>query len=185
MRIPFNLDKAMAAASILLGETEHRCMEYMRLLKLMYIVDREVLAESDAPLLGSRIVAMKHGPLHSRLLDLIKGEDSLATTWRKYFTTHEYSIHLTEFPEISSLSRFEIRKLKEVHDRYRNVGTWDLVAETHKFPEWKRAYPDPTANTSRVIKYSAMIEAVGRTDDLDHLESLMADSITLDSLLDH
>ena len=55
MNIPFNLNKAMAAASILLGDTEHRCMEYIRLLKLLYIADREVLAESDAPLLWKHL----------------------------------------------------------------------------------------------------------------------------------
>jgi len=182
MNIPFNLNKAMAAASILLGDTEHRCMEYIRLLKLLYIADREVLAESDAPLLGSRVVAMKNGPLHSRVFDLIKGEDSSATTWQKFFTTHAYSIHLNESPAISSLSRFEIRKLKEVNDKYKNIGTWELVDLTHGFAEWKQAYPDPTENTSRPIKFSEIIDALGRTDDKEHLETLMADSIQFDSL---
>lgn len=182
MNIPFNLDKAMAAASILLSDTEHQCMEYLRLLKLLYIVDREVLTESDAPLLGSRFVAMKNGPLHSRVFDLIKGEDSLATTWQKFFTTHAYRIHLKDSPEISSLSRFEIRKLKEVNAKYSEVGTWELVDLTHEFPEWKRAYPDPAENTSRPIEFSAIIEAIGRTDDAAHLQSLMADSIQFDSL---
>ena len=182
MNIPFKLNKAMAAASILLGDTEHRCMEYMRLLKLLYIVDREVLAESDAPLLGNRVVAMKNGPLHSRVFDLIKGEDSLVTTWQRFFTTHAYSIHLNESPEISSLSRFEIRKLKEVNDKYRNVGTWELVDLTHEFPEWKQAYPDPTENTSRPIEFSAIIDALGRTEDKEHLETLMAESVQFDSL---
>jgi uncharacterized phage-associated protein len=182
MKIPFNLEKAMAATSILLGETEHRCMEYLRLLKLLYIADREILAKSDAPLLGSRLVAMKNGPLHSRVFDLIKGEDSSATTWQKFFTTHSYSIRLNEPAAISSLSRFEIRKLKEVSDKFRNVGTWELVDMTHDFPEWKKAYPDPTENTSRPIEFAAVIEAVGRIDDKEHLESLMMESIQFDSL---
>ena len=182
MNIPLNLSKAMAAASILLGDTEHHCMEYMRLLKLLYIADRTVLAESDAPLLGSQVVAMKNGPLHSRIFDLIKGEDSLATSWQKFFTTHDFSIHLKDSPAISSLSKFEIRKLKEVSDKYKNVGTWELVDLTHEFPEWKQAYPNPTENTSRPITFSAIIDALGRTEDKEHLESLMADSIQFDSL---
>ena len=183
MNIPFNLDKAMAAASILLGSTEHCCMEYMRLLKLLYIADREVLAESDGPLLGNQMVAMKNGPLHSRVFDLIKGEDSSATIWQKFFTTHSYSIHLNvEPPAISALSKFEIRKLKEVNEKYRHVGTWELVHITHEFPEWKQAYPDPSENTSRPIEFSAIIDAIGRTDDKEHLKSMMADSIHFDSL---
>ena len=182
MNIPFNLDKAMAAASILLGDTEHRCMEYMRLLKLLYVADRTVLAESDGPLLGSQVVAMKNGPLHSRIFDLIKGEDSLATTWQKFFKTRDFSIHLTDSPSISSLSRFEIRKLKEVSDKYRSIGTWELVDLTHEFAEWKQAYPDPTENTSRPIEFSAIIDALGRTEDKEHLENLMQDSVQFDSL---
>lgn len=182
MNIPFNLNKAMAAASILLGDAEHRCMEYMRLLKLLYIADREVLSESDAPLLGNGMVAMKNGPLHSRVFDLIKGEDSSSTTWQKHFTTHAYSIHLNESPSISSLSRFEIRKLKEVSDKYRNTGTWELVDLTHEFSEWKQSYPNPTENTSRPITFAAILDALGRTEDKEHLEALIADSVQFDSL---
>ena len=125
---------------------------------------------------------MKKGPLHSRVLDLINGVDPLAGEWQEHFTTHGYSIHLNESPKISVLSRFEIRKLKEVNERYRNLGTWDLVDLTHEFEEWKSSYPDPTENTSRQISFSQIVDAIGRSEDLEYLQSILSDSTSFDSL---
>jgi hypothetical protein len=42
-------------------------MEYVRLLKLLYIADREMMAEAGAPVTGDRAVAMDHGPVLSHV----------------------------------------------------------------------------------------------------------------------
>ena len=182
MKNSFNIRKAIAATSILLNETQHNCMEYLRLLKLLYIADREILAETDSTLLGGRVVAMKNGPLHSRIYDLIKGEDASAQQWQKFFKTHSYSIHLSEVADTSPLSRFEIRKLKDICARHTSLGTWDLVDLTHDFPEWKAAYPNPQEDTSRTIEFQQIVDAVGRSDDFDFLNSVMTNTSDLESL---
>lgn len=53
MYFPFNLAKSIQAASFLLGKEEHNCMEHLRLLKLLYIADREAIAETGRPIIGS------------------------------------------------------------------------------------------------------------------------------------
>ena len=59
MFYPFKIDKAIQAAGVLLNEHQRGQMEYLRLLKLLYIADREAIAETGQPIVGSRVVAMR------------------------------------------------------------------------------------------------------------------------------
>jgi uncharacterized phage-associated protein len=51
MHFHFDFDKALQAAGVLLDADDNR-MEAMRLLKLLYITDRELLAETGRTLTG-------------------------------------------------------------------------------------------------------------------------------------
>ncbi|MCA9161798.1 MAG: SocA family protein [Planctomycetales bacterium] len=165
MNYPFDLKKAIQATSVLLKEHEREQMEYLRLLKLLYIAERETIRETGRPIIGSRYVAMKNGPLHSRVYDLIKGEDIGSPDWGKFFRTVSIEIEQIEPADVDALSRFEIRKLKEVHDRYRNVDTWALVEETHALDEWRKNYPDPSQNTSHLIPIEDVMSGVDNYED--------------------
>ena len=61
MFYPFKIEKAIQAAGVLLEQHEHQQMEYIRLLKLLYIADRESVGETGRPILGSKIVARRKG----------------------------------------------------------------------------------------------------------------------------
>jgi hypothetical protein len=104
--------------------------------------------------------------LHSKVYDLMKGEDIDAAVWNRFFRAAGVEVELVNDPGVGALSRFEVRKLKEVYNRYRNVETWDLVELTH-LPEWKKNYPDPDENTSRPIPFRDILEAVGRAGQLE------------------
>jgi Protein of unknown function (DUF4065) len=62
-------------------------MEYVRLLKLLYIADREMMAEAGAPVTGDRAVAMDHGPVLSHVYDLVKGKAARAREWAHLIRT--------------------------------------------------------------------------------------------------
>ena len=71
MEFFFDERKAAQAASVLLDRHEGR-MPYIKLLKLLYLADREALIETGLPITGDRFVSLKFGPVLSRVLDLIK-----------------------------------------------------------------------------------------------------------------
>ena len=75
MTFRFSFEKRLQAAGVLLGLDGDR-MERIRLLKLLYIADRELLAETGRTITGDRVVAMDHGPVLSQVYDLIKGQAS-------------------------------------------------------------------------------------------------------------
>src|SRR5260370_29287174 len=62
-----------AAAGLVLQEAGGR-MEYLRLIKLLGLADRESWREVNRPITGDDYVAMKCGPVASRTFDLVKTE---------------------------------------------------------------------------------------------------------------
>jgi uncharacterized phage-associated protein len=150
--------KAVQAAAVLLKRAHGREMPYLRLLKLLYIADRESFRETMRPILGGKTVAMKKGPLHSEVYDLIKQHGGL---WGRHVCLDEYDVELVDDPGDSELSDYEVELLSRVAEKYSDLTEWQLVELTHQFSEWLKNYPDPTANTSHRIHLSDILDAVG------------------------
>src|SRR5437870_12867841 len=114
MKFFFNSEKAIQAAAALLRFDEARQMSYLRLLKLLYIADRESLKETGRPITGDHTVAMEHGPVLSAVFDLIKGQHSAWKAWSEYFKKSGYRIQMTHDPGNGQLSKYETGKLREL-----------------------------------------------------------------------
>jgi uncharacterized phage-associated protein len=174
-----DVDKAIQAVGVLLRR-EGKEASRLRLLKLLYIADRIALRNTGAPILGSKIVAMKHGPLHSEILDLINGDHVDEPKWSRHFRSSGRNIVLEDEPGVGKLSRQEIELLNEVVDARINLTDWDVADETHGFEEWQKTYPDPRENTSRPIPIELVIDAVGRSADKEAILQDMRDSEAFD-----
>jgi uncharacterized phage-associated protein len=167
--VQFRLDtqKAIEAAATLLRLHRNRCMDWKRLLALLYIVDRESLKRTGRPIIGGRLVAMKHGPVHSEVYNFIKGGHAHQSRWSPHFGNDDgHRILLRDDPDIRALSRFDINLLNEVSQAYASFGTWDVANKTHDFPEYKPHEENVRANnTSVVIRFEDLIDAVDRGAD--------------------
>src|SRR5579883_936446 len=64
MTFRFDFQKTLQASGVLLGLDANR-MAYVRLLKLLSIADRELLAETARTITGDEAVALKNGPVLS------------------------------------------------------------------------------------------------------------------------
>jgi uncharacterized phage-associated protein len=144
MQFRFDFDKTVQAAGVLLDADGDR-MEYMRLLKLLYITDRELLAETGRTLTGDRVVAMKNGPVLSHIYDTIQGQTVQADRWSVFIHRQGYQVALQLKPGREKLSKREIAKLLDVTERFRQLENFELSEETHKFQEWQRYYREGTA----------------------------------------
>ncbi len=164
IELNFEMLKKLQAVAILVKQ-EGGQIDRLRLLKLLYMAERESLAERGFPIVGGTVTAMKHGPLHSEVYDIIKqnGEE-----WNELFENKGHSIVLKKMPELLDLSDYEIAKLVEVHQRYGDLDTWEVVEITHEFPEWQRVY---VPGTSRTIPLESILASVGIEGQLR--ESLM------------
>jgi uncharacterized phage-associated protein len=137
MRFNFNPVKACQAAALLLARAGGR-MNYMKLIKLMYIAEREALLTRAWPLTGDGLVSMKHGPILSCTLNLIKGTAS-DPYWARHIrrSGSTYDVRLCQDPRRDELSQIEVELLTSVYDRFGHMNQFALRDYCHKFPEWR------------------------------------------------
>jgi uncharacterized phage-associated protein len=169
MHLHFDAEKAVQVAAVIL-RNEGKRMTRLRLLKLMLISDREYLRKYGRPILGSKIVAMNNGPLHSDVYDLIKGNHRDEAIWSRCIRkSGPRDVVLTKEPSVGRLSKHEIELINEVSDQHEHMDDWELSEATHSFQEFKDHF---RKDTSVTIPLEDMIDGVKRGADK---ESILAD----------
>jgi len=154
----------------------------MRLLKILYITDRELLAQTARTLTNDRPVAMENGPVLSRTYDFIKQEATDSIFWQEYVRKDGYMVELLLDPGIGKLSKLELLKLREVCERYHGMDDWDLSKLTHHFAEWSDVYPADGTKTSVNINWATALRSMGREELIPEFDAETAVKQSLDSL---
>ncbi|HDS1147994.1 TPA: SocA family protein [Stenotrophomonas maltophilia] len=127
----------------------------LRLVKWMYLAERYCYKHFGEPLIGDRMVSMKHGPVLSNTLYLMERprkarirtgvwEANVLTvrhsqSHRPYMELPENSAYRST-DDLRSLSDAEIDVLEEVWDKYSRCSANELETRLHdpaEFPEWK------------------------------------------------
>lgn len=176
-----NLKKTIEAACFLL-EREPGCrMNYMRMLKVLYLADRESIQRFHSPLTRDRVVAMDRGPVLSTVLDLIKGSHLWAPHWEKFIRKDGYCIEMVREPGRGSLSAAELDLLGEIADRHVFDDEWAMVVETHKLPEW--ISHKPPLGGCEEIPLSDILKAVGLENAASGIQSEIMASSEFDEFL--
>jgi uncharacterized phage-associated protein len=181
MRLRFNEAKATQAAGCLLRLRGGR-MSYMKLIKLLYLVDREALLRWGRPVTTDRYVSMDRGPVLSAILDLINEGPIPGTQgiWSEYISEPQgHEVALRKEAPTDELSRAEEELIAGVFREHGLKSRWELVELVHALPEWQ----DPNGSAIP-ISYADILEAAGKSPQeaaavVEELESLMA----TDSLL--
>jgi uncharacterized phage-associated protein len=166
MHFPLKVDKTIQAIGVLFRADRVKRMNYMRLLKLLYIADRESLQETGRPITGGAIVAMERGPVLEEVYDLIRGQHREMPLWSEFLQKDRYDLQLLKDPDVGKLSRFEIAKLQQLAKRYEDDDEWALSRLTHDFPEWQKNNPD---KGYRPIPMKDLLEALGQGDAAEEI----------------
>lgn len=179
MLFHFDPKKATQIAAVLLRFEEGK-MEHLRMLKLLYIADRESLLETGQTISLSRATAMDHGPLSSEVYALLKGERPGEQFWAEFIHKHGHNIVLKDDPGRSKLCEYEIAKLNEVSERYEQLSTWQLADLTHGFDEW--IANKPARGSSKPIPLGAIIDALGLSDKKKEIVDDLQEKAVFDRL---
>lgn len=161
----FDYRKAAQATAFLLRREKNRQMNYHRLLKLLYLADRESIREAGRPILGGRYLATDRGPLHSTMLELIRGTDIQSPTWATMFRQDHYDLEMICDPGSGDLSKHEIKTLNQVSAQYEDDDDYALNEKTLALDEL--AGNHRATGSSIPIPLEDVIKAVGREKDLD------------------
>ena len=147
IKFKFNEQKAVQAAARLIQHSGGE-MNYLALMKLLYLADREALLRFGRPITGDRLVAMKHGPVLSRVYDLVsqKKQEAPESEWHQFIprpNAYVFTVRFSGVPDTGELSAAELALIDEVYARFRGWDEWRLVDHTHKLPEWRHPKGTP------------------------------------------
>jgi uncharacterized phage-associated protein len=141
MIFPYNPRKATQAVAELV-RLNGGSIDLWRMLKLVYLFDRESLLQTGAPITGDELNSLPFGPTPSRIYDNTKShrphrfKDAI---WRDYLTeSSENTVRLlnAEF-DSDELSQFDREIIEKVWNEFSQMSfsrLWDYV---HALPEYR------------------------------------------------
>jgi uncharacterized phage-associated protein len=115
-------------------------MSYLKLIKLLYLADREALLRWGRPITTGRYVSMDHGPVVSQIYELIRDEpmQDRGEVWRRYISEPaNFEVALTAAAPTEELSAAELELIGEIFAEHGRKSRWELVAFCHTLPEWE------------------------------------------------
>ena len=151
-------------------------MPYLKLLKLLYIAEREYLVEESEMIFGDRVVAMKYGPVLSNVYRLIKNEGVNTKQWGQYIhQCPNYSVELQNDPGCDQLCRAETQKLDDVFIRFGNMNRFLAVETTHDFPEWANNFDTNSPRRMFPISVEDILAGQHKLDLIDQVRQRQAE----------
>ena len=164
MQLRFDEVKATQIACMFLRLRGGR-MHYIKLIKLLYLLDREALDRWGIPVTTDHFASMDHGPIVSRIFNLIT-DDKPTPVWGKYVSAplgdHEIELRKDSVPiSTDRLSVAEENLVREIFEQFGHRNRWDLINNhMHKLPEWR----DPEGS-SIPIHIRQVLMALGHNRD--------------------
>jgi uncharacterized phage-associated protein len=180
VRFVFNERKAAQAAAFLL-RLNRGSMPYLKLIKLLYLADREALVRTGLPITGDRYVSMDRGPVVSRIYALIyEPTAERDSPWFEYVTKPKnFAVSAVKNRnDIDELSPYETDLLESVFNGFGKLDPFALADLTHKIcPEWR----DPQGS-SLPIEPVEIMKAQGATpEEIQHAERESMDLFLIDT----
>ena len=164
MRMKFREDKTTQAAARLLSRSRGS-MKHMRLIKLLYLIDRKALIKWGRPVTFDMYVNMRYGQVLSITLNLIheKADPRTGQTgyWREFISREKGNhVELRKNAPTDQLSPAEEQLIDEIYSDFGHLTEWQLVAYCHRLPEWQ----DP-GRSSQSIDVRDILRAGGHGDE--------------------
>ena len=179
----FNERKVAQAAAYLLN-LRGGCMSHLKLMKLMYLADRLAYDRYGRPLSGDRAVSMPHGPVLSKTLNLMDGDEESApggwTTWISAKENNELSLVREVHPgDLDQLSQADVQILDQVFTEFGRMKRWEIRDFSHSLPEWH----DPNGSMLPIATED-IFTALGKTaEEIAGFMDRLEDDRNLDALL--
>ncbi len=159
----FDVRKAARVAAYFARATGGR-INVLKLVKIIYLADREFAARYDEPMIDDHWVSMDHGPVNSGTLDMVNGMGGPHPDWDAFIGPREgfdvpLAGTLTE-ADFDELSEADIQVLSSVWGRFGSMTQYEMRDYMHQHcPEWENPH-----GSSTPIPYSRVLKFLGKQD---------------------
>jgi uncharacterized phage-associated protein len=160
----FSEQKVAQMAAYFLARRGGR-MAYIKLMKLLYLADRESMDRYGAPMSHDSHVSMPQGPVLSATLNLITGQIQ-SDAWQSWIASEaDFEVSLRRdvgnAEVLDELSDADLEIMEHIWGQFGHMKRWELVQYTHDhLPEWV----DP-GRSSSPINPRAVFKALGREEE--------------------
>ena len=180
----YNERKAAQVAAWFLNQAGGS-MRHLRLMKLMYLAERQTLRDYGFTLTGDQVVAMPHGPVLSMTLNFINGDiESVNDGWEAWISDREnHEVALRDRPNgqntFDELNNAEVEILNAVWNEFGHMTQWEIRDYTHDHcPEW-----DDPSGSSHAIPFHRIFRAFGsNSEEARLLEDRVVEQDRIDQL---
>ena len=137
--------RKIAQMSAFFAAKQGDTIKTLKLVKLLYLADRESMIRYGMPISFDYAYSMDNGPMLSGALDFVNGfvEDRSATAkWEEWISNrdnHQVSLN-RRFGrnDLDELSEADLDVLETIWKQFGHLDQWQLVKYTHEHcPEWK------------------------------------------------
>lgn len=159
----FNAKKATDMAIHLLKKTggKHNGSK-LKIMKLMYLAERQAIIELGHPMCGDWLFSLPHGPVLSTTLDLMNNRVGGSSVWDGKIASNNSSktlelINGQDEAGYLSLSEAEESILDNIWNTFKDTGYWDVREWTHvkkNCPEWE----DPRGSSKGIDMLDMLIK---------------------------
>lgn len=156
----FSMEKILHEILFLLSLNDNR-MNLLKLMKELYLADRESIKERDTSISGDTFFSMPHGPVLSQTLNLCYDlpNNEWATFLDKIAASYYPDIAIKKMIEPDLLSEKEKAYLTKVSDSFKDIDRFEIEDLTHMLPEWV----DPKGSSQK-IHFADIMRALGKSE---------------------
>lgn len=163
-RSMFNEQKAAQVAAWFIGQ-EGGAMPHLKLMKLMYLAERESMKRSGYPMMGDRLVALKYGPVLSQTLNHINDQapSTPGNGWDSWISDRADNkvalVNPVSPEDLDELSRADLAVLADVWRDCGHMTKFAICDYTHRpdvCPEWRNP-----GDSMFIIAYADVFAALG------------------------
>lgn len=149
----FTEEKTAQMAAYLLAKAGGS-MPYLKLMKLLYLSDRESMRVTGDSISHDQFVSMPHGPVLSRTLELINGYGQ-SPHWSTWISPGaDYSVQMSrtfQREELGELSPMDLAIMDGVFAQFGAMDKWQIRDFTHTYcREWQ----DPNGSSMPIAPRS-------------------------------
>ncbi len=149
------LKATQVAAYFIKSNGKH--LNYTKMIKLMYLADREALKKWNRPIIGGSYVSMDNGPVLSEVYDWLKGK-SENKYWMISIRKLGFEVALIQDPGDGELSEAEEKLLNEIDKKFKKHSFGEMIDYCHTYTkEWE----DPNGS-SFPIAFEKLLMTIGK-----------------------
>lgn len=182
---PMFTDAKIAQIAAVLAHKQGGSINILKLMKLMYLVDRTAMEEDGDPITFDVMFAMHHGPILSKAYDFADNREKSKewSAWLKKRWVHDIRLKREEFSreDLDQLSNADLRIIEKVWNEYGDMSEFQLRDYVHvNCEEWQ----DPGKGRAIPMREREVLEALGKdSDEIDESVERIKIERNLDRML--